>query len=54
MLFRYRYGVAFYCVQSVRAISIGWNVGSEAAILHAINLGANAGGDIACNTGIGC
>ena len=45
-----RHKTADYCVQSLRAIGIGWHVPFLAGILHAITRGHNAGDDIACNT----
>lgn len=42
--------LAVYCVQSWRAINIGRNDAARTYVLHAINRGANAGDDFACNT----
>src|SRR5277367_169029 len=41
---------AVSCVQSLRAMDIARNVMNCVGVLHAINWGANAGDDFACNT----
>jgi hypothetical protein len=49
-LVRLRDGLPVCCVQSWRAIWLARSIGYRDGVLHAINWGANAGDDFACNT----
>jgi hypothetical protein len=50
VLFRRRHQLPVYCVQSWRTIWLARSIGYRDGVLHAINRGANAGDDFACNT----
>jgi hypothetical protein len=50
VLLRRRHQLAVCCVQSWRANAVGRGMCHRQGFLHAINRGANAGDDFACNT----